>query len=322
MNGEFDLIARFFQRTSRRRSDVTLGIGDDCALVSVPQDQELALGMDTMVEGVHFLADTRAANLGHKALAVNLSDLAAMGACPAWATLAVTMPAYDEQWLGDFSSGFLELAERFDVQLIGGDTTRGPLCITVQAHGLVPTGLAIRRSGAAVGDAILITGTIGGAAVALRAMRGQLAMATGLRDLLQARLERPQPRVAAGMMLRGLASAAIDVSDGLAQDLGHILLASEVGATLWVDQLPHHEIMAAGLSRDDAVTTALSGGDDYELCFTSPAHRIPVIQAKLEGLGVAVTEIGRVEEAPGLRLRGDDGLPFRGRSTAGYDHFS
>jgi thiamine-monophosphate kinase len=245
MSGEFDLIRRHFRR-SAARSDVRLGVGDDAALLRVPSGRELAVTMDTLVEGVHFLPDVDPAALGHKALAVNLSDLAAMGAEPAWATLALTLPGIDEEWIARFCAGFFALAERFGVDVVGGDTTRGPRAITVQAHGFVPPGAALLRSAARPGDVVYVTGTLGDAGLALllasdrhdNAGAGAGAIDDADLAALQGRLDRPVPRIAEGIALRGLARACIDVSDGLYADLSHILEESGVGAVLDLGALP------------------------------------------------------------------------------------
>lgn len=271
---------------------------------------------------MHFPPDTDPAAIGHKALAVNLSDLAAMGAEPAWAMLALTLPAPDEAWLASFSAGFCALAREHRVALIGGDTTRGPLSITVQVHGFVPRGGALRRGGARAGDLIHVTGTLGDAGLALRlARRTGLECASADLARLRARLDRPSPRVAQGLQLRGRAHAAIDVSDGLLADLGHILEAGGVGATLRLDRLPLSDAFRACIAsldghRDAAAALALTAGDDYELCFTTAPDMddLGILD------GVACTRIGVIEPAPGLRCLRADGTPWR-PAVAGYDHF-
>ena len=270
--GEFDVIAQLRERCALPRADVRVGIGDDGAVLRVPGGQQLVVAMDTLVEGVHFPRDTAAADIGWKALAVNLSDLAAMGAAPAWATLALTLPRALPRWLNDFAVGFARLARTHRVSLVGGDTTRGPLTVTVQAHGFVPSGAALLRAAARVGDAIYVSGTLGDAAAGLAVAQRRL-VGTRKADAawLRARLDRPTPRVALGLALRGLAHAAIDVSDGLAADLTHVLDASRVGAEIDMTRLPCSSALRR--ATPDAAHRArwqLAGGDDYELCFTVP----------------------------------------------------
>lgn len=313
---EFDLIQRFFSAAGHPRDDVVVGIGDDCALLQVPADEQLVVTTDTLVEGIHFLPGCDPGSVGHKALAVNLSDLAAMAARPAWVTLALTLPAADESWLTAFSTGFSSLAQCHDVALVGGDTTRGPLSVTVQALGLVPSGGALRRNGARPGDLIAVTGTLGDAGLALRRRsEGVEAGEPGHR------LDRPQPRVAAGLALRGLASAAIDVSDGLLADLGHICSASAVAAVIELESLPLSPAVREAVKGGDDWTLPLSSGDDYELCVTLPPENWDQAQARVAQTGIGLVQIGRIGEGSGIRCRAGDG-----RVTAvtanGYQHFS
>lgn len=317
MHSEFELIKRWFA-PSRRRDDVVLGIGDDAALLRVPEGHQLAVSVDTLVEDVHFTAGTDPAAVGHKALAVNLSDLAAMGAEPAWVTLALTLPRADEAWLAGFARGFLGLAERYGVSLVGGDTTRGPLSVTVQASGLVPDGQALRRSGARPGDVVCVTGTVGDAGLGLACALGRRPLDPDIAAAVRARLDRPTPRIAAGLALRGLVSAAIDVSDGVYADLGHLLCASGAGASLEADALPLSDAVRA---QPDARELALSAGDDYELLFTVAAGHETEAQTRLQALGLRCTRIGRIEAKPGLRLLDADGRPCAMLSPGGYDHF-
>lgn len=320
---EFSLIERYFAAHRFQRPDVALGIGDDCALLLPPADQQLATTVDTLVSGVHFFADADPKSVGHKALAVNLSDLAAMGATPAWATLALTLPQADEQWLAAFCQGLFALADRYEVQLIGGDVTHGPATIiTIQVHGFVPSGLALRRDGAKPGDGLYITGTPGDAGLALAAAFGKTSIAEGHAGYIQARLERPEPRIAEGLALRGVASAAIDVSDGLAQDLSHILKRSRVGARLEVERLPLSPALAlaASLDREAAVVTALTGGDDYELCFAVPPERISQLEGSVAEWSCPCTRIGVITAEPGLQLARADGSAFH-LERPGYNHF-
>lgn len=314
---EFDLIRRFLSDVGTPRDDVELGVGDDCALLRVPSGRELAVGIDTLVAGVHFLPDCDPAALGWKALAVNLSDLAAVGAEPAWATLALTLPEPDEAWLAAFAGGFGELAAAEGVQLVGGDLTRGPLTITVQAHGFVPVDHVLRRVGARPGDLICVSGALGDAGLALR----HLARGEPLDDYLRRRLERPAPRVALGEVLRGLATAAIDLSDGLVSDLGHILSASGCGARLELARLPLADQVAAAVAADDDWGLPLAAGDDYELCFTLPreaAGQLPVLAA---AAGCPLTPIGEIQAGRGLRCLRADGSTWT-PSGGGYDHFA
>lgn len=317
---EFDLIRRYFTRPAPARDDVVLGVGDDCALLAPPPGQGLAVSMDLLVGGVHFLFDTEPETLGHKALAVNLSDLAAMGAEPAWATLGLALPEVDDAWLEAFCRGFFGLAQAHGVALVGGDTTRGPLAVAVQVHGFVPLEMALRRDGARPGDQVFVTGTPGDAALALAALQGRVQLPEADMAASRQRLERPLPRLRQGLELRGLATAAIDVSDGLAQDLGHILERSGTGARLAVDALPLSPALAA-LEREQALALALGGGDDYELCFTAPPDRVAELMSLAAAWDCPCTGIGEIVAAPGLDCRRDDGRPYRA-GRLGYDHFA
>ena len=317
---EFDLIQTYFACMTRPRADVALGIGDDAALVQVAAGQQLAISVDTLVSGVHFLPSVSPQALGHKALAVNLSDLAAMGAEPAWATLALTLPEADPEWLAGFAEGFAALADRYGVALIGGDTTRGPLSLTVQVQGLVPEAEALTRGGAQAGDGIYVTGTLGDAGLCLRLMQSAPTERETIAEL-QDRLERPQPRVEAGLGLRGIANSAIDISDGLVADLGHILEASGLGASLELERLPLSDTYRDWLAESGDWSLALTGGDDYELCFTAPAESAQQIQQLASELKLPISPIGRIEAEPGLRITQPDGRSWTGPS-AGFDHFS
>lgn len=314
--GEFDVIRRFFQRPLRRK-DVVTGSGDDCALLRVPADSLLAVSTDTLVAGVHFFADMDPVRLGHKALAVNLSDLAAMGAEPRWVSLALTLPHVDEAWLAGFSQGFLALADFYNVELVGGDMTRGPLSITVCIKGVVPEKGALHRSGAQPGDGIWVTGELGGAALALQHLLGNKAGAPAA-DLLE-RLECPRPRIVTGMALRGVASSCLDLSDGLASDLGHILRASGVGAQIELERLPLPAAFAS-LPEQERWSLALAGGDDYELCFTVPEGERGMLETIIAGRGIVAYEIGRiVGGAPAISWL-QDGMT-RDLVLQGWDHF-
>jgi thiamine-monophosphate kinase len=316
--GEFDLIHRYFERPIEQRQDVIVGIGDDGAVVRVPPGMELVLTSDTLVAGVHFSEDIPPEDLGYRALAVNLSDLAAMGARPAWATMALTLPQAEEAWLAAFAQGFFELAQRFSVALIGGDLTRGPLSITVQMHGFVPEGRALRRSGAQAGHYIYVTGTLGDAALALTPRLAELT--DTYRPYLLGRLYRPSPRISEGMILRAIASSAIDISDGLVADLGHILEASHVGAVLEVDRLPLSTALQKIKDKKYGWELALTGGDDYELCFTLPPEHQAVLESKRSDFACTVSCIGRIEVERGLRCIEHDGTPYIPQG-AGYRHF-
>jgi thiamine-monophosphate kinase len=300
---EFALIQRYFDRAGPPGRGVNLGIGDDAALVRVPDGFELAVTTDTMVESVHFPADAPPHAIGYRALATNLSDLAAMGATPAWATLALTLARADESWLAAFSQGFFELAEQFDVALIGGDVTRGPLTITVGLQGTVPAGGALRRDGAQAGDLVFVTGALGAGAAGLKAYPERRA---------HGRYLYPRPRVAEGVALRDWASAGIDISDGLLADLGHIVEASGTGADIRLDQVP----VAAGAD----VNMALTGGDDYELCFTINPARAQSLRAIWRDEWAALAEIGVVRSGSGVRCVDAEGASQRIESD-GYRHF-
>jgi len=313
---EFDLIRDYFTGIGSRRADVSIGVGDDCALLRIPPETEVALSIDTLVSGVHFLPDCDPEGLGHKVLAVGLSDLAAMGAEPAWATLALTLPRVDEGWLGAFSRGFAHLAGEHGVELIGGDLTRGPLTISVQAHGLVQEGQAVRRRGAQPGDLVGVSGTLGDAGLALRLLDAGETPTAFLRD----RLERPSPQVELGCALRGLASAMIDLSDGLAADLGHILDASGVGAEIRLVDLPLSEEVRDRVSASADWDLPLASGDDYELCFCFPAERRDQVAMLAERLGVRIHLVGRVLHGTGLRCLLEDGSTWRS-GRGGFDHF-
>ncbi len=325
---EFRLIDRIRERTAQGRDDVHLGIGDDAALLAVPEGQELAVAIDTMVEGVHFLRDTAPADLGWKSLAVNLSDLAAMGATPAWALLALTLPrdASPEargRFVDDFADGFAQLAQPHRLALVGGDTTSGPLVISVAVHGFVPPGKALHRSGAKAGDLVMVTGALGDAAAGLYVLQhgSQDHRDSAHAAALVERLHRPVPRIAAGLALRDRASACLDVSDGLLADLGHICAASGVGAEIESALLPRSPALLALFDETSARDFALSGGDDYELCFTVPASRAAEVQADLARLGCGATRIGRIVEGAGVRVRGTDG-GWLELERQGWDHFA
>lgn len=310
---EFQLIRHYFASLTAGSEGVVLGIGDDAALLAVPTGQQLVVTTDTLVAGRHFPQATRPFDIGWKALAVNLSDLAAMGATPRWFTLAMTLPAPDADWLAGFSEGLKALADLHGVALVGGDTTRGPLAISITAMGLLPTGQALRREGAVQGDVVCVTGTLGDAALALRQLD-----AADADPALRRRLDRPTPRVEAGKLLAAWATAAIDLSDGLAGDLQHVLVASQVGAELRADRLPRSAAFAAAAPAD-ALALQLHGGDDYELCVCLRGEDYQAVQPALAALGVPLTRIGVITPEPGLRLR--EGAVVRPLEPRGYQHF-
>jgi len=326
--GEFDLIRRYFTRPTPR---AVLGVGDDCALLQPRPGMQLAISSDMLVEGRHFLSTVDPAALGHKALAVNLSDLAACGAQPLAFTLALALPSADEAWLAPFAQGLLALADAHGCELVGGDTTRGPLNICITVFGEVPPGQALLRSGARVGDDLYVSGTLGDARMALEVFRGTLSLPEAAFALARQRLERPTPRVALGLALRGVASAAADVSDGLLGDLGHILQASGVGAVVNADiattliaTRAYMSCASNSFSLEKQREYALAGGDDYELVFTAPTVARQAVQAAALQAQVPVTRIGQIEarpqQSPALRLVDGNGhaLPL---SLTGFDHF-
>jgi thiamine-monophosphate kinase len=312
---EFDIIEQYFRQAMPLREDVVLGIGDDAALLQVPAGYQLAVAVDTLVAGRHFPQHIDAFDIGYKSLAVNLSDLAAMGASPAWATLALTLPEADEQWLKGFAQGFFQLATQYRVDLVGGDTTRGPLSVTVQLCGLLESGEALRRDSACPGQKLFVTGTLGDAAYALKQFK---AGARVDRDLLR-RLNRPQPRVDFGLALAGSGAAAIDISDGLLADVGHILCASDCGATLWVDRLPRSRALQS-IWIEEALSCQLQGGDDYELCFAVDADKAEQLLKIAQRQRLLLTEIGVTETKSGIRCRHDDGSVHH-PTGHGYEHF-
>ncbi|MGZ5048584.1 MAG: thiamine-phosphate kinase [Usitatibacter sp.] len=317
LTSEFDLIARHFTKPA---GNAVLGVGDDCALVDVTNGMDLAVSTDTMVSGTHFFPDVDPENLGHKTLAVNLSDIAAMGAMPYWAMLALTLPSVDHDWLSAFAKGFFDLAAEYNVSLIGGDTTRGPLTITVTILGQVPTGAALRRNGAKAGNDVWVSGNIGDAALAVAHRHGKVVLTEADYREAVMRLYEPTPRVALGQALRGMATSAIDISDGLLADLGHICRLSGVGATVDLGSIPVSEIGARHFNDDKALAAIVAGGDDYELCFTAPANARESIAELTDVLGVPLTRIGQVKRGKGVSLLAE-GKPVKidGR---GFDHFS
>jgi thiamine-monophosphate kinase len=317
---EFDLIKRYFTEQVVKRKDVALGIGDDCALVLPAERQHIAVTTDTLVAGVHFPLETSAKAIGHKAIAVNLSDLAAMGAEPAWISLAITLPEINEDWINDFCAGAFELCEFYNVQLIGGDTTQGPLSITVTAQGFVPFNKHLSRAGAKSGDWIYVTGEVGDAALALKHLQGNLIVDNAGLPLILAKLDYPKPRVLVGQSLREYASAAIDISDGLLADLAHICQASNVGANLLLENLPLSPLMLATVTKEEAIHLALSGGDDYELLFTVSTDNKVGMETALVQTGVNITCIGQLNCSEKITST-LDGKPMN-FDAEGFQHFS
>jgi thiamine-monophosphate kinase len=316
VDSEFDIIRRFFTRPAR---SAALGVGDDCALLRPRPGATLAVTTDMLLVGRHFFPDADPEKLGHKALAVNLSDLAAMGADPLWALLAIAIPEADERWLAAFARGFFALAERHGVELVGGDTNRGPLTIAITAIGEVPNGLALRRDRASPGEDVWLSGATGEAALALAHLQGRAELAgPALGDCL-ARLHTPEPRVELGGRLRGIARSAIDVSDGVLADLGHIVEASRAGAEIWLAALPRAAAIAA--CRDERLATQclLSGGDDYELAFTAAPQERANIQALSRELGLPLARVGRIVTGAGVRVLDAAGAEVA--AVAGWDHF-
>jgi thiamine-monophosphate kinase len=318
--GEFELIRRYFQRHGSASPGVVLGIGDDCALLAPQPGMQIAVSSDMLVEGRHFLSTVAPERLAHKALAVNLSDLAACGARPLGFTLALAMPRADEVFLAPFARGLFALADAHGIALVGGDTTAGPLNLCITVFGEVPAGQALRRDGARAGDRLWVSGTLGDARLALEVFRGTLALPGLQFDAVRLAMELPTPRVALGQALRGVATSAIDISDGLLGDLGHLLRASALGALVEADAIPCSSSLTA-LDTAWRRTCALHGGDDYELLFSAPPERDDAVRAAAAAAGVAVTPIGLLRAAPGLQVR--DAL---GRALAvdaqGFDHFA
>jgi thiamine-monophosphate kinase len=319
LSPEFSLIDRYFTRPAR---SAALGVGDDCALLVPAPGMELAVTSDMLVSGTHFLPATDPERLGWKTLAVNLSDLAAMGARPRWVTLALSLPTIDEAWLTAFAQGFFACADAFGVELVGGDTTRGPLTLCVTALGEVPRGQALRRDGARVGDDVWISGAVGLAALGLRHLLGHARLPAPLAQRCVAHLECPQPRVALGLALRGIATAALDISDGLLADLGHLARRSGLAARLERESLPVLSGAVAG-DAEAALTAFLSGGDDYELCFSAPAERRAEVTRIAARLDLPLWRIGQMQagDAGSVMVMTQEGQPLPLPTQAGYDHF-
>jgi len=318
---EFDIIQNYFAKQGLSRDEVILGIGDDAAITKIATGLEQVITTDTLTSGVHFPIDTAPEAIGHKSLAVNLSDLAAMGAEPVWFTMNLSLPEYDKDWLNRFVTGLFALAAKHNICLIGGDTVKGQLSISIQAAGQLPAGSALRRSGAKTGDKIFVSGFIGDAALAFACRDGQLDISQ--QDLLKVKqvLNMPEARNSLGQKLRGLANSAIDISDGLSADLTHILVASGCGATIDLQKLPLSEIFLKHAEQIGGHGLALGFGDDYELCFTAPEKTVSKIKKIGQELDCPVTVIGEVEKEPGLRFQDVYGLNIS-ITEKGYDHFA
>ncbi len=320
MSGEFNLIEKYFVDQQAQRSDVVLAAGDDCALVSAPVGSLIAISTDTLVAGTHFLASANPRWVAHKALASNISDLAAMGATPAWVSFALTMPEIDEIWLAPFCEGFFALADQYGLQLIGGDTTKGPLSLTLTVQGLVPQGEALLRSGAQVGDGIYVTGLLGDSQAGLDVILDKSNATKPFASELEKRHYLSTPRTQVGEALRGIASAAIDISDGIISDLGHILKRSGVGAQVEVEQLPLSQPLLEFVgSPPQAQQYALTSGEEYELCFTVPDSREDAMWQALQDIDCQITRIGTINDDDKLKLTLDgQDLAWQ---LSGYDHF-
>ncbi|MBD1581198.1 thiamine-phosphate kinase [Pseudoalteromonas sp. S16_S37] len=318
---EFELINRYFTGRGISRRDVALGIGDDCALVNVPENCQLAITTDTLVEGVHFFADIPPRALGHRVIAVNLSDLAAMGAEPAWLSIGLTLPSINEKWLEEFTDGMHEIAEYYNVQIIGGDTTQGPLTITVCAKGIVPNGKALTRSGANNGDWIYVTGPLGDSGLAIEARKQGWPIAAEHLKNANERFLYPSPRVAAGQVLRGVATSAIDISDGLLADLSHILRQSGVGAVIHADKVPTSAALNSLENDDMRLQLALAYGDDYELLFTVSDDNKCMLETKLNQYGVEPVCVGQIVNNDGRLELLNNNQPWP-LPEVGFEHFS
>lgn len=313
---EFEIIEKYFRNAFKDGPEVKCGIGDDAAIVSVPAGMELAIAVDTLVAGIHFPDNTRPEDIGYKSLAVNLSDMAAMGADPQWITMSLTMPESNENWLQSFMSGFASLAKQYSLSLIGGDLTHGPLSITVQIHGFVPEGKALYRHGAQTGDLIYVSCTLGDAGLALRLLENQQIVDKKYHEFLLQRLNRPAPRVELGMALRDIANSVIDLSDGLLADLNHIVVASNKSAIVDVDNLPMSDAVKP---QPDAIDIALTSGDDYELCFTVPPEKKLQVENELNKKFQSSC-IGKITDGKGIVWRHADGSAYHPKKKA-WQHF-
>jgi thiamine-monophosphate kinase len=317
---ERELIEKYFLSQALQRDDVAVGIGDDAAVLTPPPGKQLVVTTDTLVEGVHFFSDADPAALGHKSLAVNLSDLAAMAAYPLWFTLSLTLPKVDPAWLKKFCDGMFALANRYRVALVGGNLARGPLNITVEAFGSVTPGTALLRSQAKIGDRVFVTGTLGDAALALQHRLGKLTLSDADARAVGERLHRPTPRIDAGMLVREFSSCAIDISDGLGLDLSRVLAASGVGATVALTRLPLSEVYRRQMP-SVGIDGALAGGEDYELCFTVAPDKLSFLRDAVNRFDCPLTEIGEIVAGSGLTIKDADGNPVELKSR-GFDHFA
>jgi thiamine-monophosphate kinase len=324
MPSEKEIIARYFKRSSHHAA-VIHGIGDDAAILSVPAGYQLVATMDTLNEHIHFLSETSAFDIGYKAAAVNLSDLAAMGAEPKWITLSLSLPKFDENWVAEFSRGLFTVLDQFNTDLIGGDLNKGPLSITVQAEGFVPVGQALLRSGAQVDDIIYISGELGTAAVGLRVAQKKLTISERSAERALQALNQPQPQINLGLALRGIATSAIDLSDGLARDLTQICQASKVGAQLDSAKLPLDSDLLATVGQTKLIEFALTGGDDYQLCFTTPSSKTAEIAKIAQNLALTLTPIGVITRQPQITNSLITMLNFAGIAepitSSGFEHF-
>ncbi|SHH80281.1 thiamine-phosphate kinase [Ferrimonas marina] len=316
--GEFSIIKRYFTRPNQRK-DVICGVGDDAAVLKLPEGNQLLVSTDTLVSGVHFLPDIEPGDLAYKAVAVNLSDLAAMGAEPAWMTLAITLPEADEEWLEAFSASLFEICQYYGLALVGGDTTRGPLSLTITMHGQAPAGRILYRAGARVGDWLFVTGTLGDSAAGLMCLQDELQLPSPLRRPLVNKHLRPRPKMLAGRALRNLASSCLDLSDGLATDLSHILTASGVGAVVELDQIPISASLKSVVEPEQALQLALAGGEDYELLFTVPEAQKGALATAMSEAGTSYHCIGQITNGSGIQFR-REGEPVE-LTLSGYNHF-
>ena len=317
-HSEFEIIKKFFQKNITQTKEIKHGVGDDAAIVAVPENMELALSMDTFISGIHFPENTRPEDVGYKSLAINISDMAAMGAVPHWAMLSLTIPDADREWLEKFSRGFFEMADKSGVKLIGGDLNRGPLSITVQIHGLLPAGSAITRGGARIDDLVYVSGQLGDAGLALAIYNHSLSIPELHHASVIERLNRPEPRTALGIKLREMATSAIDISDGLISDLGHILDKSRCGAIINPEHLPLSDAFG-NLPGEKSWNIAITAGDDYELCFTIPPDKQSILENNPE-LEVPVHCIGKIVDGSGIQWIKSDGLHFE-PTGPGFQHF-
>lgn len=317
---EFELIKKYFQNLTDEDPSVQCGIGDDAAIIQVPQDMEVILSIDTLLQDTHFPSGTNPASIAYKALAVNLSDMAAMGALPKWVLLSLSLPENDENWLREFASGFLVLAREHCLSLIGGDISRGPLSITVQIQGIVPKGTGLRRNGAHKNDLIYVTGSLGDAGVGLDIHKGQLSTDNKHQAFFLNSLNRPEISIEAGLYLREIAHSAIDISDGLIADLGHLLEASHVGAEIEMDKIPLSKAMQHCLEKTTAWNYALSSGDDYKLCFSASATQHEAIMYRFNEINIRLSCIGKITATTGLLFKTLDGMCFK-PSKKPYKHF-